>query len=87
LVPGLVEKLKIVETPEARDERPDELRKLLLNEVASLFQDNLPTLARRTRYEMLREMHSIAPAVSALGGQGAIIETVRAVKDVGHWWP
>jgi hypothetical protein len=58
----------------------------LLKDVGSLFEESLPIIATKTRYEMLKEMHALAPAVSALAGEGAVTEVARSIRDVGNWW-
>ena len=52
-----------------------------------LWAETLPILARRTRPELLIDLGDLAPVIHALGGQEAVGETFRAIRDVGRWWP
>ena len=42
-----------------------------------------------TRETLVPKADSIAliPIIAALGGPEALVETVRAIQDVGRWWP
>jgi hypothetical protein len=44
-------------------------------------------LARRPRKHLLSDLRALAPVLAALGGPEAVAETVRAIQDVGRWWP
>jgi len=52
-----------------------------------LWCATLPLLARRTRQDLLADIFLLAPIIAALGGEEAVVETFRAVQDVGRWWP
>ncbi len=52
-----------------------------------LWAETLPTLARRTRRDLLFDLRALEEVVYALGGEAAIAETFRAIQDVGRWWP
>jgi hypothetical protein len=47
----------------------------------------LHALARRPRRDLLSDIRTLAPVIAALGGPEAVAETVRAIQDVGRWWP
>ena len=47
----------------------------------------LPALASRTRSDLLSDLGILEPTIFALGGQDAVVETFRAIQDVGRWWP
>ena len=83
LTPHLVEELRQLTSLDGSEEN----NRSQLKELGSLFEDSLPMIAKKTRYEMLKEMHALAPAVSALAGEGALIEMARAIREVGNWWP
>jgi len=51
------------------------------------WKETLPALARRTRQGVLSDIRALTPFIAALGGAEAVAETVRAVRDVGRWWP
>lgn len=52
-----------------------------------LWKETLHHLAARTRRDVLSDLGALAPALVALGGQEAVVTTLRAVLDVGRWWP
>ncbi|MCS6962713.1 MAG: hypothetical protein NZM16_01505, partial [Thermoflexus sp.] len=52
-----------------------------------LWAETLRCLARRTRQDLLWDLCALAPVIHALGGEAAIRETFRAIRDVGRWWP
>ena len=83
LTPYLIEELKQLTSSDGSQENG----RSLLKDVGSLFEDSLPVIAKKTRYEVLKEMHALAPAVSAFAGEGAVIEMARAIRDVASWWP
>jgi len=41
----------------------------------------------RTRSDLLWDIQAFAPVVSILGGERAVMETLRAIQDVCRWWP
>jgi hypothetical protein len=51
------------------------------------WQETLSFLAARIRRDVLSDLTALAPLLSALGGEEVIAQTVRAVQDVGRWWP
>jgi hypothetical protein len=52
-----------------------------------LWCNTLPILAARRRKDVLSDLPAVAPVIQALGGLEAIAETLRAIQDVGRWWP
>jgi hypothetical protein len=52
-----------------------------------LWTDALPGLSSNTRKDLLVYLRYMEPLISALGGVEALAETLRAIQDVGHWWP
>ena len=42
-------------------------------------------LARRTREDLLSDLGALTPIIVAMGGEKAIEETFRAIRDVGRW--
>ena len=47
----------------------------------------LHSLAALHRKQTLTYLRSLGPLVTALGGQAAVGEFVRAVDETGNWWP
>jgi len=33
------------------------------------------------------DLIALVPVLTALGGAEAVAETIRAIQDVGRWWP
>jgi hypothetical protein len=58
-----------------------------LANVYPLWQETLPILAARTRKDLLADLRALSPIITALGGAEVIVETFRAIQDVGRWWP
>jgi hypothetical protein len=83
LTPHLADELKQLQSSDGSDNNTQPL----LRDLASLFQESLPIVATKTRYDLLKETYMLAHAISALAGQAAVIEIVRAIRDVGSWWP
>jgi hypothetical protein len=52
-----------------------------------LWARTLPILARNTREDLLADLRFLAPILTALGGEKAVVETFRAIQDVVRWWP
>lgn len=52
-----------------------------------LWQRALHTLAARSRQDLLVDVRALEPVINALGGEEAVVETFRAIQDVGRWWP
>jgi hypothetical protein len=52
-----------------------------------VWSETLHVLATRTRRDLLSDLHTLEPVLSALGGTEAVTETFRAIQDVGRWWP
>lgn len=44
-------------------------------------------LRSRSRAELLLGLGALSPVMVALGGPEAVVDTARAVQDVGRWWP
>ncbi len=53
----------------------------------SPWPETLRALAARPRRDLLGDLRALGPALAALGGDEAVRETVRAIHDVGRWWP
>jgi len=41
----------------------------------------------RTRRHLLSDLRALEPVIAALGKVEGVIETARAIQDVGRWWP
>ncbi len=52
-----------------------------------LWLETLRAAAVGPRSRLLEDLAAIAPVVSALGGRAALRQTIRAIDDVGRWWP
>jgi hypothetical protein len=52
-----------------------------------LWRETLPPLASRTRKDLFSDIRALAAIMAALGGAEAVLETFRAIQDVGRWWP
>jgi len=63
------------------------LAKLSPSALYPLWCEALHILANRSRQDLLANLQSLAPIISVLGGSEAIVETSRAILEVGHWWP
>ncbi|MCP4542518.1 MAG: apoptotic protease-activating factor 1 like protein [Chloroflexi bacterium] len=57
------------------------------SDLALPWQEALPLLARRSRKDLLSDIHTLLPAIVTLGDDEAIAETFHAIQDVGRWWP
>jgi phosphoribosyl-ATP pyrophosphohydrolase len=55
--------------------------------LAPLWFRALKASAARSRPDLLADLQALGPVIAALGGAGAIDETVRAIYDTGRWWP
>jgi len=53
----------------------------------SLWRETQPLLTRRARKDLLADLCHLGPMINELGGEVAVAEILRAVQDVGHWWP
>jgi hypothetical protein len=51
------------------------------------WQETLHLLAARTRRDLLADLRALQPVIVALGEAGGAADLVRAVEDVGRWWP
>lgn len=56
-------------------------------ELHRIWRGILHSLAVHTRADLLFDLAALEPVITALGGPDAGGETVRAIQDVGHWWP
>ena len=63
------------------------LAQLPAEALTPLWHITLPVLAARSRQELLSDLAALEPVFYALGGEEAASETLRAVQDVGRWWP
>ena len=52
-----------------------------------IWRETLPSLAYRPRQDLLSDLTALRPIIVALGGEEAVAETIRAIQDVGRWWP
>ena len=51
------------------------------------WQQILHALAPMPRSEALWQLRSLAPVITALGGQTAAREFLHTVRETGEWWP
>ncbi len=51
------------------------------------WPETLHALAGRPRKDLLSDIRALSPVLAALGGAEAVQEALRAVQDVGRWWP
>jgi hypothetical protein len=57
---------------------------------SSLWMQSLPLLAARTRQDLVADLRSLAPVLTALAGPNGpteLREVARAIADVTRWWP
>jgi hypothetical protein len=47
----------------------------------------LPVLACDTRSFLVQDVGALAPVIDAMGGEEAVAEALRAIQDIGRWWP
>jgi len=52
-----------------------------------LLRKSLHDLAGLNRNECLKKLIFLAPNIRRFGTENAIEETLRAIRDVGRWWP
>jgi hypothetical protein len=57
------------------------------NALAIALRELLENLVPLSRKVFLTELSDLGPVIAKLGGKDAIIETIRAIQDVGRWWP
>lgn len=53
----------------------------------SIWSEMLHTSSQKTRSGLLSDIGALVPIILALGGEEALLETARAIQDVGRWWP
>jgi hypothetical protein len=53
----------------------------------SMWSEMLHTSSQKTRSGLLSDIGALVPIILALGGEEALLETARAIEDVGRWWP
>jgi hypothetical protein len=63
------------------------LSQLPLTTLRELWREALPVLSSRSRPDLLTDIGSLGPVIEALGGAGALRESLLAIEDVGRWWP
>jgi hypothetical protein len=52
-----------------------------------LWKTTLHHSATRPRKDLLADLRALLPVIATLGGEEAVVETFRAIQDVGRWWP
>ena len=52
-----------------------------------LWSKTIRLSATRTREGLLGDLCALVPVLAALGGTEEVVETFRAIQDVGRWWP
>ena len=65
----------------------DVFARLELTALYTAWTDVLRGMASLNRQTFLRNLRDLGPIVVALGGRNAIEGVLRAVEDVGRWWP
>jgi hypothetical protein len=53
----------------------------------SLWCETLRNLAARPRPDLLSDIQALAPVITVLGGNEALVATVQAIIEVGKWFP
>jgi len=53
----------------------------------SSWSTALHTLCIRTRTGLLSDFRALISVIASLGGASGVIESFRAIQDVGRWWP
>jgi hypothetical protein len=53
----------------------------------SLWKDGLRVLAYRDRKGLLEDISKLSSVIIALGGDEALVQTARAIQEVGRQWP
>ncbi|ADJ29249.1 hypothetical protein [Nitrosococcus watsonii] len=69
--------------------------RVLINKLVSLscaflyplWQNTLPVLASQRRSDFLNDIRTLTPLIAKIGGQKAVEETFRAIRNVMRWWP
>lgn len=68
-------------------EQQHEERAASLPPWAPYWRDFVDDAAGRGRGPLMSEMRTLALAIAHYGGDSAVTEAIRALLDVGHWWP
>jgi hypothetical protein len=63
------------------------LASLLPAKLYPLWTEILHELSIHSRQDLLGDLGALEPVIISLGGTHAVAELVRAVQDVGQWWP
>ena len=58
-----------------------------LSNLYPIWHEILTILARRERARLFHNLGRLWPVIARLGGEKAVVETCKAIQDVGRWWP
>ena len=64
-----------------------QLSELKPQNLHSMWSEMLHASSQKCRNCLLSDIGALTPIILALGGQEALMETARAIQDVGRWWP
>jgi hypothetical protein len=64
----------------------DKLLQLSLADIYYFWQKSLRSLCQRSRNDLLNDLFALVPAISVLGGEEAIAETIDSIQCVTRWW-
>ncbi len=62
------------------------LARLPRSTVYPVWRETLRTVTTRGREALLLDLGPLIPVVASLGGDRAVADTARAIRDVGTWW-
>jgi NB-ARC domain/Trypsin-like peptidase domain len=83
--PDAAEPVRAAE-PQSPGQQPDE-RAASMPPWAPDWRDFVDGAAGRGRSALMSELPTLGPAIARYGGSPAVAEAIRALLDVGHWWP
>jgi hypothetical protein len=63
------------------------VKRLPIVRLYALWCETLPTLATRTRPDLLSDLEALASMITALGGQEALSAMGQAIVESGKWFP
>ena len=63
------------------------LAELSIEDLYPLWCNTLHVLSGHVRKDLVADLAALSPVIVRLDGTSALRETVKAIQDVGRWWP